>query len=51
VGAINAAFWAMNPGPDVGERLLDLWLGANRSTMIPDGPIPIVGRFVQGQHH
>jgi NTE family protein len=51
VGAINAAFWAFDPSPEVGDRLLRLWMAANRWTMVPDGRIPIVGRFVQGKHH
>jgi patatin-like phospholipase len=51
VGAINAAFWAFDPSPDVGDGLLRTWMAANRWTMVPDGPVPIVGRFVQGKHH
>lgn len=51
VGAINAAFWALNPYPDVGERLLHLWMQSDRSTMFPDGPVPMVGRFFQRRDH
>jgi NTE family protein len=51
VGAINAAFWAFDPRPDVGERLLKFWLEADRSTLMPDGPIPLVGRMVQRKNH
>lgn len=51
VGAINAAFWAFNPSPAAGERLFAFWLQANQSTMLPDGPLPMVGRLVQGRDH
>jgi NTE family protein len=51
VGAINAAFWALDPKPDVGERLLQFWLQADHSTMVPDGPLPIVGRLFQRRDH
>lgn len=51
VGAINAAFWAMDPTPDAGARLLQVWLQCSRSTMFPDGPVPMVGRLVQGRDH
>lgn len=51
VGAINAAFWAMHPQPDAGERLLNLWLSCNRATMFPDGPLPMVGRLFQRKNH
>lgn len=51
VGAINAAFWALDPKPDVGKRLLRLWLECDRSTMFPDGPVPMVGRLFQRRDH
>jgi NTE family protein len=51
VGAINAAFWATNPDPSAGERLLQLWMECSGSTMFPDGPIPMVGRLFQRKNH
>jgi NTE family protein len=51
VGAINAAFWALNPEPNVGERLVRLWLECDRSTMFPDSPVPMVGRLLQRRDH
>jgi NTE family protein len=51
IGAVNAAFWAMNPDARAGERLLELWLRSNRSTMFPDGPLPMVGRLLQRKGH
>lgn len=50
-GAINAAYWAFDPSPGVGERLLAFWLEANQSTMVPDGPLPMFGRMVQGREY
>jgi NTE family protein len=51
VGAINAAFWAVHPQRDVGQRLLGLWLSCTRTTMFPDGPLPMVGRLFQRKDH
>lgn len=51
VGAINAAFWALDPDPGVGERLLEFWLRCDRSTMFPDGAVPMVGRLLQRKDH
>ncbi|HXJ47920.1 MAG TPA: patatin-like phospholipase family protein, partial [Candidatus Acidoferrum sp.] len=33
------------------ERLFELWLGANQTTMLPGGPLPMFGRLIQGQDH
>ncbi len=51
IGAVNAAYWALHPSPDVADRLLDLWLECDRSTLIPDGPVPIVSRLVQRKRY
>jgi len=51
VGAINAALWALDPKPNIGERLLHFWLESDHSTMFPDGPFPMVGRLVQRSGH
>lgn len=51
VGAINAAFWALHPEVNVSAQLLDFWLQADRSTLFPDGPVPMVGRLFQRQDH
>jgi NTE family protein len=51
VGAVNAAFWALNPDPDAGHRLLQFWTQSNSSTMFPDGPFPMVGRLFQRKNH
>jgi predicted acylesterase/phospholipase RssA len=40
IGAVNAAFWALHPSPDVGARLLEFWLDCDRSTMIPTARFP-----------
>jgi NTE family protein len=51
VGAINAAFWALRPAADVGAQLLDFWLKSSTSTLLPDGPLPMVGRLFQRRDH
>ena len=51
VGAINAAFWAQNPRPEVADHLLELWLSCDRTTMLPDGSLPMVGRLFQRHDH
>ena len=51
IGAVNAAFWAQNPDPKAGERLLEVWLRSNRSTMFPDGRLPMVGRLLRRKGH
>jgi NTE family protein len=50
-GAINAAYWAFDPSPAAGERLLKFWLEANRWTMFPDGALPMFGRLMHGRDH
>lgn len=50
-GAINAAYWAFDHSAAAGERLLKFWLEADRSTMFPDGTLPMFGRLVQGRDH
>jgi len=51
VGAINAAFWGFDPSPTMGRRLLAFWLRAHNSLFFPEGPVPMVGRLVQGKDH
>lgn len=50
-GAVNAAFWAFDPEPWMGERLYRFWLRADNSYFFPKGPVPMVGRLVQGLDH
>src|SRR5919201_5167213 len=49
VGAINAAFWALNPTRDAGRRLLDVWLETDRSLLAPEGWLQILPRLIRGQ--
>jgi NTE family protein len=51
VGAINAAFWALNPTRDAGRRLLDVWLETDRSLLAPEGWLQILPRLIRGQDH
>lgn len=47
VGAINAAFWAFDAEPASARRLLHLWMRADRSTLVPDHGIAMLGRVAQ----
>ncbi|HXM59051.1 MAG TPA: patatin-like phospholipase family protein [Candidatus Dormibacteraeota bacterium] len=48
VGAINAAFWAFDPEQANVHRLLRLWKWADRSTMVPDHGLAMLGRVGLG---
>lgn len=50
VGALNAAFWAFHPGPDVGERLLRVWLELDRG-LLSDHPWRLIARLVTRHEH
>ncbi|MGH7918336.1 MAG: patatin-like phospholipase family protein, partial [Candidatus Dormibacteraceae bacterium] len=51
VGAINAAYWAFHPGPDVGARLLEAWHEAGAARVLPDRPLRIVGNLIGSRLH
>lgn len=46
VGAINAAFWAFNPGRDAGGRLLEVWRSAARQPLLRGGRIAVLRRLL-----
>lgn len=48
VGAINAAYWAFDAEPARPDRLLRLWAGAGRSTMLPDHLLRMFVRLAYG---
>ena len=50
VGAVNAAFWAFHPGPDVGPRLLEVWRGMNRSILLGGHPLLALHRLLHGTY-
>ena len=50
VGAINATFWAFHPEPDAAQRLLALWLDADRSVVLPTRPVRALRRLLRGEH-
>lgn len=50
VGAINATFWAFHPEPDAAQRLLALWLDADRSVVLPTRPVRVLRRVLRGEH-
>ncbi len=51
VGALNAAFWAFHEGPDVGERLLRVWLATERHSLISEQPWRWLRRLLTHQDH
>lgn len=51
VGAINAAYWGFHPTAEGGCRLLDLWLRAGRTVMLPEGRQPVLLRRVRGHDY
>jgi NTE family protein len=51
VGALNAAFWAFNPGPGAGRRLLDLWCQCSRATLMPESWAHVARRLLLGHDH
>lgn len=51
VGAVNAAYWALNPGPDVGEKLYQAWLDMDRRAVFPRNPWPAVQGLLRGRNH
>src|SRR5262245_61586759 len=48
VGAFNAAFWAFHPGPDVGTKLEEIWLGIGRSVLLGGHPLLLLPRLLRG---
>lgn len=51
VGAINAAYWAFNPGDTDGQALKLIWLTANSSLVMPAQPFEFLNRLVRGRDH
>ena len=47
IGALNAAYWAFNPGRDVGTRLSGNWRAAPSAHIFPKWPTSIVLRMVE----
>jgi len=50
VGAFNAAFWAFQPGPDVGSKLAAVWLGMSRSLVLGSHPLLALPRLLRSHH-
>jgi NTE family protein len=51
VGALNAAYWAFNASPDVGEQLLQAWLDSARPGVFVESPWKWVRRLVAHHDH
>ncbi|HEX6548860.1 MAG TPA: patatin-like phospholipase family protein [Candidatus Dormibacteraeota bacterium] len=50
VGAINAAYWAFHPEPGVGQALLEMWLAAKRSVVVPGRNLSLLRRLLRGEN-
>jgi NTE family protein len=50
-GALNAAFWAFNPGPGAAGRLLGAWCRCGRTTLLTEGRFGVVCRLLMGRDH
>jgi NTE family protein len=51
VGAINAAFWAFNPDPEAGAKLLEIWRQAARQPLLRGGRIAVLRRLIGRANH
>jgi NTE family protein len=51
VGAINATFWAFNPGPQAGARLLEVWRQAAQQPLLRGGRVAVLRRLVGRSNH
>jgi NTE family protein len=51
VGALNAAFWAFNPGPGVARQLLNLWCQCGRATLLKESRVHVLRRLLLGHDH
>ncbi len=51
VGAINAAFWAFNPGPEAGVQLLEIWRQAARQPLLRGGRVAVLRRLIGRANH
>lgn len=51
VGAINGAYWAFNPGPEAGRRLLAVWRQAARQPLLRGGRVAVLRRLIGGRNH
>jgi NTE family protein len=51
VGAINGAFWALHPEPDVGGRLYEIWRTCERRLFLPGGRIQVLRSLMGNRDH
>jgi len=51
VGAINASYWAFNPGLEAGRELLAAWLDMDRHRVFPRNPLPAIQGLLRGRDH
>lgn len=49
IGALNAAFWAFNPSPDVGAALHAAWHSSQDANIFPRSPISMLLQLAEDQ--
>lgn len=47
IGALNAAYWAFNPGPDAGAALAETWRSAKARGIFPRRPLHMLRQILQ----
>jgi hypothetical protein len=47
IGALNAAYWAFNPGPDAGVTMAATWRPAGARSILPRRPLHMVRQLLQ----
>jgi NTE family protein len=51
VGAINGAYWALHPGPDVGRRLFAIWSRIRRTSFLSGGRLQMIRNLMGNRDH
>jgi NTE family protein len=46
IGALNAAYWAFNPGPEAGAMLAGMWRSAAERDIFPNRPLQLVNHLL-----
>jgi NTE family protein len=49
-GSINATWWAFHPDAGDARGLLDIWLSADRSVVLPPGRMATLRHLLRGEH-
>lgn len=51
VGAINGAYWALHPGPEVGAGLYQIWRTCERRLFLPGGRLQLLRSLMANRDH